>query len=32
MVGKLFFAGLALALMGIVIMAHRSRGALANGD
>jgi hypothetical protein len=31
-VGKLFFAGLALALMGIVIMAHRSRGALANRD
>jgi hypothetical protein len=31
-VGKLFFAGLALALMGIVIMAHRARGALADRD
>ena len=31
-VGKLFFAGMALALMGIVIMAHRSRGVLANRD
>src|SRR4051812_8844078 len=31
-IGKLFFAGLALALMGIVIMAHRARGALADRD
>jgi hypothetical protein len=31
-VGKLFFAGLALVLMGIVVMAHRARGVLSNSD
>ena len=31
-VGKLFVAGLAMALMGIVIMAHRARGILADRD
>ena len=31
-VGKLFVAGLAMALMGIVIMAHRARGILVDRD
>ncbi|MBV8979692.1 MAG: hypothetical protein JO086_02220 [Acidimicrobiia bacterium] len=31
-VGKLFLVGFALVLMGIVVMAHRARGVLANHD
>ena len=31
-VGKLFFVGMALMLMGIVVMGHRARGVLANRE
>ena len=31
-VDKLFIVGLALMLMGIVVMGHRARGALASRD